>query len=213
MLPSAVEQSSALERARPDLESAMSLFNCAVGPAIGGERTSAEGDGIGVAEARGAGLGHRRVLRVDSCATREDSARQAVTSEPDPCGMFGSLPLRSGDRPRTPTGRRQTFERHAAYLVVSFVATTSDRTTSGSDRRRFDPVDGRHTVDGAIERSDPVDPGGLGTGDEVRLGEVDAVNVVDLHGAEQERRIHTDDRIFNASSERSASATWGCGAS
>ena len=41
----------------------------------------------------------------------------------------------------------------------------------------FDAVDGRHSVDGLVERGDRADAGRLGAGDEVGLGEVELVRL------------------------------------
>ncbi len=54
-----------------------------------------------------------------------------------------------------------------------------------SDRRRLDPLDRVHAVNRPVEGSDLADPGALGAGDEVGLGEVDAVGLVHLDRPQQ----------------------------
>ncbi len=56
----------------------------------------------------------------------------------------------------------------------------------------LDAFDGADPIDGVGERGDAIDAGALGGGNEVRLGEVDAVELVDLHRAQQQRRIDGD---------------------
>jgi hypothetical protein len=47
-------------------------------------------------------------------------------------------------------------------------------------------TNGPHPLDGAVERGDHANPGPFRGGDEVRVGEVEAISLVDLDGALQE---------------------------
>lgn len=57
----------------------------------------------------------------------------------------------------------------------------------------LESFDGGDPVDGLVKRRDAPDSGGLGACDEVGLGEVESVDLVDLDRAEQEGGIDGDD--------------------
>jgi integrase len=59
---------------------------------------------------------------------------------------------------------------------------------------RFDPPDGRHAVDRAVERHDRSDAGELRARGEVRLGEVDPVLLVELERSKQQSLVGDEDR-------------------
>src|SRR6266540_4070723 len=67
---------------------------------------------------------------------------------------------------------------------------STDRPRSG----RLDSPDGRDSVDTAGERGDRLDCARLCAGDEIGVGEVDPVDLVDLERTKEQRRIDNDDR-------------------
>lgn len=64
----------------------------------------------------------------------------------------------------------------------------------GSGSGRLESLDGCDPVDCSIKRSDRLDTARLGAGDEIRLGEVDSIDLVDLKRAQEQRRIYDHDR-------------------
>ena len=67
----------------------------------------------------------------------------------------------------------------------------------------FDPLNGAHAIDGPVKRRDCSDACPLCAGDEVGLGEVETVNLIDLDGTEQQvlvdhsYRVECDDRTHH----------------
>src|ERR687888_1735407 len=61
----------------------------------------------------------------------------------------------------------------------------------GSDR--LYPSDGRHAVDRPVERGDHPDPRPLRLRDQVRLGEVQPVKLIDFQRSQQRRRVQDHD--------------------
>jgi hypothetical protein len=120
--------------------------------------------------------------------------------------------LQRGKRSRSGQPRGRNQRTGAAINRISGTVLLSASAQAGVGRRHFgegytdDPPAGSMTlrssgfdafhgvdlVDRSVERGDATDAGALGAGNEVRLGEVEAIVLVDLDRAEQQRRVHGD---------------------
>src|SRR5205823_14805523 len=65
----------------------------------------------------------------------------------------------------------------------------SSRIELGASRCWFDPLHRADAIDRPVERGDRADAGGLRTGDQVCLCEVDPVQLVHLERTQQQRRV------------------------